>query len=335
MATVDGHERSASNARSLRRIALAGVLCWCIAGVDRASLAAPPDELVTALTAAESDQCSIKVTKESTWQAKVLARGDHCDGRGFLRAIRAELTEFEPNSSAFNINLDMKLAMLTGFNGQALHDVTLKFAARDGNLLEFGLTSKLGLAELSGELGRGRDGRRMIYLKVNDAGALFRFTDLYQHIQEGRMRVAIDVASLGGTLTIDDFSLVGEPTFKSIHASDPNELKLARLRFGFHMSPRGVVIIDGLLRGPALAAAVSGKINIANDNLDLRGILFPIYAPDAVLFQPNVYQIPEGWADLAYEVSGTLRDPVVRINPFGDPAPGLLRKLFAREWDDQ
>jgi hypothetical protein len=325
-----------SNAGLLRGIALVAALCWCSApGADRASLAAPADELVAALTVADGEQCSIERTKERKRQARVVVRGDQCDGRRFLRKILAKLTEIDSDASAFNIDLDMKLATLTGFNGQALRDVTLRFAGRAGKLLEFRLTSKLGFADISGGLGRGRDGRRMIYLKVNDVGDFFRFTNVSQHIQQGRMRVAIDVAASRGTVTIDHFSLVGIPSLKAVNTSDPNELKLSRLRFGFHMFPRGVVIIDGILRGPTLAAAVSGKIDIANSNLNLRGILFAIYASHTGPFQPNFHWLQEGRVNLSYEVLGSLQDPVMRINPFGDPAPGLLRKLFARDWDDK
>jgi hypothetical protein len=319
---------------SLRGLTLGAALCWCIApGADRVSLAAPRDELIAALSVADGDQCSIQTTQEPKGRTKVVVRGDHFDGRRFLRVIFAELTEVDSNSSAFDIDLDMKLTTLTGFNGQALHDVTLKFAGRE--MLEFGLPSKLDRADFLGELGSGRDGRRMIYLEVNDAGAFFRFTNVYQHIKKGRLRVAMDIADRNGIFTVDDFSLVGDPTLKSIYKSDAEELKLSQLRFGFQMLPHRVVVNDGLLRGPTLAATISGKIDIANNDLNLRGTLFPIYASDLGLFQPNLHWGQEGWFSLNYGVTGLLRNPVVQINPFGDPAPGLLRKLFARDWDNK
>jgi hypothetical protein len=274
------NDRSASNTGWVRGLALGAALCLYIAlGADRASLAAPPDELIAALSA-DGDQSSVQTTQEPDGRAKVVVRGDLFDGRRFLRAIVAGLTELDPNGSAFDIDLDIKLVTLMGFNGQALHDVTLKLANRDGKMLEFGLTSKLGLADLSCGLGRGRDGRSMIYLEANDAGAFFRFANVYQHIKKGRMRVAMDIppaahAAPKGTLTIYDFSLVSKETFKSLRTpqlkakSEPDELKLSRLRFDFQMFPHRVVVIDGLLRGPTLAATVSGKIDIANNDLSV------------------------------------------------------------------
>jgi hypothetical protein len=116
-------------------------------------------------------------------------------------------------------------------------------------LLEFGLASKLGLADPSGELGRDRYGRRMIYLRGQRCWRIFSVHRHQAAHPRGRMRVVLDVTAPKGTLTIDDFSLLCEPTFKSNYTSDRNELKFSRLRFGFHMFPRGVVIIDGLLRG--------------------------------------------------------------------------------------
>ena len=156
---------------SLRGLTLGAALCRCIApGADRVSLAAPRDELIAALSVADGDQCSIQTTQEPKGRTKVVVRGDHFDGRRFLRVIFAELTEVDSNSSAFDIDLDMKLTTLTGFNGQALHDVTLKFAGRE--MLEFGLPSKLDRADFLGELGSGRDGRRMSRGIVDASGSL-------------------------------------------------------------------------------------------------------------------------------------------------------------------
>ena len=101
------------------------------------------------------------------------------------------------------------------------------------------------------------------------------------------------------------------------------------------MLPRGVAIIDGFLRGPTLATTVTGKVDVASNNLNVRGILFPIYGSDMGPFQAKFHGIDEGRASLSYDVAGALQDPVVRIHPFGDPAPGVLRKLFAGDWDEK
>ena len=335
-----------SNTGWVRGLAVGAALCWCIAqGANRASFSEPFDELIAALIAADGDKSSIKTTQAPDGPNKVVVCGDFYDGRRFLRAILAGLRERGPNSSGFDIDFDIKLATVTGFNGQALHDVTLRVLSKDGEMLEFGLTSKLGLGDLSGDL-RGREARRMIHLEVNDAGAFFRFTDVYQHVEKGRLQMEMEIprtdhASQRGTLTMYDFALVGEQTFNGILNSQPlvkstsDRIAVSRVRFDFQLFQDRVVVSNGFLRSAAFAATISGNLDIGHNDLNLWGTLLPVYASDQRLFRPTPHSTQEGSVSLTYEVIGSLQAPAVRINPFGDPAPGLLRKLFTPDWDDK
>ena len=64
--------------------------------------------------------------------------------------------------------------------GEALRGLELKMSRRNGEIRSLGLTAKIGRSgTLTGEL-RGRPGgRQVVQLESSDAGALFRFSDVY------------------------------------------------------------------------------------------------------------------------------------------------------------
>ena len=110
----------------------------------------------------------------------------------------------------------MKLGAVVGFNGEALRSVDLKMSRRAGEIRSFGLNAKIGRdATLTGDL-RGRSsGRQVVYLESGDAGAFFRFTDVYSRMTGGQMAIAMeapsaDNAAQHGTLNVRNFAVHDE-----------------------------------------------------------------------------------------------------------------------------
>ena len=104
----------------------------------------------------------------------------------------------------------------------------LKLSRRAGQIRSFALNGKLGRdTPLIGDL-RGRGGGRdVVYFETNDAGALFRFTDLYARMYGGQMWVALDpptqdATAQDGILNVRDFVVRGEAALENIASSTPN-----------------------------------------------------------------------------------------------------------------
>ena len=69
---------------------------------------------------------------------------------------------------------------------------------RAGEIRSFGLTAKIGRdASLTGELRGGAGGRQVVDLESADAGAFFRFTDVYARMTGGQVAVVMDPPSVG------------------------------------------------------------------------------------------------------------------------------------------
>ena len=97
---------------------------------------------------------------------------------------------------------------------------------RSGVITSLALNAKLGRSTpLLGDLrGRGNSGRQVVFIETNDAGAFFRFTDIYPKIIGGEMWVALDPQSADqapqeGILNIRDFAVRGEASLDRVAAS--------------------------------------------------------------------------------------------------------------------
>ena len=121
-------------------------------------------------------------------------RGDVFDGRGFLKtAISGKETDPKSKTKNIDFDVDVKLGAVAGFFGEALRSVDAKMSRRNGAIKSFTFTSKLGRdTPVTADL-RGRaQGREVIYLETNDAGALLRFTDTYSKVVGGQLQLAMD-----------------------------------------------------------------------------------------------------------------------------------------------
>src|SRR5438034_2918810 len=144
----------------------------------------------------DGDRTSLKAERGADGVVKVMMRGDVFDGRGFLKsAITGK--EADPKSRSRNIDLDidLKLGAVAGFNGEALRSVDSKFSRRNGIVRNFTLSGKVGRdTPLTADLrGRGqRQGRDIIVLQTDDAGAFFRFTDMYSNVIGGQLGLGLE-----------------------------------------------------------------------------------------------------------------------------------------------
>src|SRR5262249_34731167 len=165
----------------------------------------------------DGDRANLKIERAAEGALRVVMRGEVYDGRGFVKSTAAAAPQ---SSSAkrrsVDADLDMKVAAVVGFNGEALRGVELKMSRRAGEVRSFGLNAKIGRdATLTGEL-RGRSsGRQFVYLETTDAGAFFRFTDVYSRMTGGQLAMTMEAPSADnqtqqGVLNVRNFAVHDE-----------------------------------------------------------------------------------------------------------------------------
>jgi hypothetical protein len=280
---------------------------------------------------------------------KVTMRGDVFDGRGFLKSAisggsgkdadkgRGKNTDFD---------IDLKLGAVMGFNGEAVRSVDGKFSRRNGVVRAFTLTGKVGKdTPVSAELrGRGQgQGREVIYVETNDAGALLRFNDTYTKMIGGQLSLAMDPPTVDpspkeGLINVRDFTVKGQAELDRQVTGGAggvqNGVTFSRARAEFVRQNGQLTVREGVLKGPMIGGTIEGTIDFPGDQVRMSGTFVPMYGLNNIFGQIPIVGIflgagsNEGLIGVTYEIIGTPNKPQLRVNPISAMAPGLLRKIF-------
>lgn len=305
----------------------------------------------------DGDKASVRAERATDGTMRVQVRGDVFDGRGFVKSMMKGSSD--QKKAMRDLDLDIRLGAVAGFNGEALRSVEARMSRRAGQVRAFSLNAKAGRdSTIIGDL-RGRGGRQLVYIETDDAGALFRFSDTYPRIVGGQMWVAMDPPSgdqtpQNGVLNIRDFSVRGEPALDRVAATPaPGEggvrasaastgVHFSRMKVDFVRSPGKLTIRDGVVWGPAVGATLEGDLDYARDQVRMRGTFVPAYALNNMLARIPIVGFflggneNEGLLGLTFEVAGSPSAPTLRVNPMSAVAPGFLRKIFEfRRADDR
>ena len=295
----------------------------------------------------DGDKTSLKAERGADGIVKVMMRGDVFDGRGFLKsAITGKETDPKSKSKNIDLDIDLKLGAVAGFNGEALRSVDSKFSRRNGVVRNFTLSGKVGrdtpvTADLRGRSqGQGRD---VIMLQTNDAGAFFRFTDMYTKIVGGQLALALEPPTVEpsakeGLINVRDFSIKGEASLDRVAAGGStgtqSGVSFSALRAEFTRQSGQLTIRDGVVKGPMIGATIEGNIDTVANQVRMSGTFVPMYGLNNMFGQIPVLGLflgngnNEGLIGVTYEVVGTPSAPVLRVNPISAIFPGVTRKIM-------
>ena len=299
----------------------------------------------------DGDKATLRADRAPDGTLKVTMRGELFDGRGFIKSATSSSASSDRKQAARDFDLDVKLGTITGYNVEALRNVELRMARRNGHIRQFGMLAKLGGgATLSGDLRAYPGGRQVIYLESNDAGALLRFTDTYSRVIGGSMWVAMDPPTTdllpqAGVINVKDFSIRGESELQRVAGADPTRtggspqnmaagVNFSVMRAEFTKSPGKLALRDGVVWGPAMGATLEGELNYARDDVRLKGTFIPAYALNNFLARVPIVGLiigggqNEGIFGMTYEVAGPPGNATLRVMPMSMLAPGIFRKIF-------
>ncbi len=290
----------------------------------------------------DGDKTSLKADRGTDNVLRVTMRGDVYDGRQFVKASLAGAAD--KNKKQADLDLDIKLGTVAGHNGETMRGLDLRLTRRGGRIRTFSLASKIGRdTALLGDLRvRARDNHQVVYFETDDAGSLFRFTDVYPRMVGGQMWVAMDPptqdeAPQVGHLFLRSFVIRGEPALDRVVSGAPGGAKgaveFSELGVDFTKFPGRMAIRDGVVRGPLVGATIEGQIDYAKDDVHLRGTFVPFYGLNNMFGQIPIVGLflggsNEGLLGITYEAVGPPSAPRVSVNPVTAIAPGLLRKFI-------
>lgn len=316
----------------------------------------------SSLKISPSDDMKVDVGKVDD-MLKLTIRGNTIDGRPFLHALtqlpadsntasaktaKAEHKELETAFKGFDV--DMKSALLTGFNKQVLTGVELRLSKRGPTIQQFAITGKFGRAELAGAMLPDQKLR----VSTQDAGALLSFVDLYKHLETGQLIATMLVGdeSLAGNLEINHFVLRDEPSMRQLVAQSVEEVQqsetaakaarnvngnavtFTKLKVAFQRAGSHLELKDATMYGSAIGLSVEGWLDFVHDRVGMTGTFVPVFAVNNFFSKLPLLgfflggESNEGLIAITFRISGLASSPTLSVNPLSVIAPGIFRKIF-------
>ncbi|MCJ2037203.1 DUF3971 domain-containing protein [Methylobacterium sp. J-068] len=316
-------------------------------GFERADL--------TSLKLSAGDDMRVQVERNGNGY-RVSVKGAVADARPFLRNLAGPEPKGGRDTNPKDIEADVSLGILTGFNGEALTNATAKVSLRGRDIRSGRLQGKFTGAPFSAQVMHGERGAPSITIETLDAGSALRFADIYKRMYGGKliMTSALNDGPQPGSVQIRNFTLRNEPALSSIVAQGPassevvdsrgrkyvvqntgNDVEFDRLRAVFTRTGSRIDISDAAISNPAMGFTMTGYLDTAKERTDINGTFVPLYGLNNVVSQLPIFgQLlgggrNEGLFALNFRVSGRLAKPDVSVNPLSALAPGILRKLFS------
>jgi hypothetical protein len=293
----------------------------------------------------EGDKTSLRADRGPDGVIKVTMRGDVFDGRGFLKtAISGREADAKSKAKTTDFDVDVKLGVVAGFFGESLRGVDAKMSRRGGTIKSFSFSGKLGRdTPLTADLRGRQQGREVIILETNDAGAFLRFTDTYSKVVGGQLQLALDPPTADpsakeGLLNVKDFTVKGEASLDKLGAGGapgaPGGVSFSRLRAEFVRQNGQLTIKEGVLKGPTIGGTIEGSIDFPGNHVRMSGTFVPIYGLNNIFGQIPLFGLVlgggsnEGLFGMTYEVVGTPDKPTLNVNPISMVFPGVARKIW-------
>jgi hypothetical protein len=305
----------------------------------------------------DGDKTQLKAERGPDGVLKVTMRGDVFDGRGFLDSVKSGKDgDSKSKMKNADIDVDVKFGAVKGANGEALRSVDSKLSRRNGAFRSFTLSGKIGKdAPLSADLGRiGRDtqaaaelrgrwqGREVVLVETRDAGAFFRFADVYTKVQGGQLELVMDPPSNDagareGSIEVRDFAVKGEAAIDRQVAgagASPNGVGFSRAHADFVSQSGRLTVSEAVLKGPIIGGTIGGYIDYPANQVQMSGTFIPAYGLNNLPAQIPLFGLflgggsNEGVIGVTFRVVGTPKAPDVQINPLSAIMPGVLRKIM-------
>lgn len=290
---------------------------------------------------------------------RVLVRGNVADARPFAKGLSSPGTPASAkghataNRESRDVDLDLAVNILTGFNDEALTNASLKASIKNRDLRQLQLNGRLRTAAVTGRM-IPQQGASVLALQSQDAGAMLRFLDIYRRMIGGdlALQAAMGEGVQTGSLSVHGFTLRDEPALRRIIGQQPpslandgsgagqasrfnvSDVQFNRARVDFSRTASRLEFRDAVISGAQIGFTVNGWIDYARDQTDIKGTFVPAYGLNNVFAQVPLFGPilgggrNEGLFAVNFRISGAASSPTLTVNPLSAIAPGFLRKLF-------
>lgn len=253
-----------------------------------------------------------------------------------------------------SVALNARLDRLAGFNGESLSGVTLKYAARGGEITGLKLAAETGSGQAVAANLVSEGGDSIIEMTSGDAGAVARFADIYRNMRGGLLNLKLrdrGANSWRGAIDIRKFALVDESKLRSM-VSTPSgadgrslneavkrdiDVSTARFERGYAelLYDQGALRVEsGVVRGVDVGATFQGTVRDRRANMDMTGTFMPAYGLNRLFGELPLIGVllgngrDRGLLGITFKLDGPFDKPRLTINPLSIIAPGVFRSIF-------
>jgi len=281
---------------------------------------------------------SVDIRSDSTGNAAYSITGGKVDFRK-SRFGSSDTSNVETSVAA-------KIDRLILSSGIALTSVEGKLSVRDGVTGSFSGRVN-GDARIVGTLAPFNGGTGVRFTST-DAGAVFRSAGLFSSATGGRMDMILvpsgKPGNYNGTLKSTDIKVRNASALAEILSAisvvglveqlGGEGISFSDVDAKFVLTPTGVDLKEGSAIGASLGLTMEGIYDSAAANMNMRGVITPIYLLNGILEQTKIFgglfgkKKGEGLLGFNYTLKGSTDDPKVGVNPLSILAPGILREIF-------
>ena len=299
------------------------------------------------------DEVAVDIDRDGAGYA-IAVEGASFDARALIRHVRKQMgAATGGNGDAVPVTVSAALGTVGGFGGERMRDVRAELALREGALQSLSITGT-GASGMPFSLavdGRGAD--RRVRIEAFDAGEFLRFADLYGQVRGGILRIALAGAE-GGRLTgparLTDFRVFDEPRLAQLVSSrfdgadslreavgrdiDTSEVAFDLAQGVATLSPEGLALGEGIVRGPLVGFALRGEVRDRQGRMRMTGTFMPAYGLNSLFADIPILGLvlgngrDRGLIGVTFKLEGPSDSPQVTVNPLSVIAPGVFRSIF-------
>lgn len=292
---------------------------------------------------------------------RLVIRGAVADVRPFIRDLQSASgpapARGDKAARGGDLDVDLDVPILTGFNNEAITNATLKLSKRGGDLRAIAFQGRIGRADVTArQSSRQGEAAGGMLVQSENGGALLRFVDLYRRAYGGDLILNLGPGETrqSGDLLFRNFMVRDEPALRRVVGGQSvealsgdrggsaapavpinvNEVTFTKLRAEFTRSASRVDVSEMVIWGQQIGFTLQGNVDYGRDRVDIAGTFVPGYAFNNAFAQiPVVGALLGGGSEYGglfavnFRIAGAASAPTMSINPLSAIAPGILRRF--------
>jgi len=280
------------------------------------------------------------------------AKGKSFDATELFALGDGETSDSAGDDMQFSLRLKGAFDKVWLSEGGYIDSVLLSMFMNEGSLEDFTFTAKTENDIDINAYFKPYKNVHNLSIYTKDGGALIKALGYTSNVKGGDLKVLASSAEKGylkGKLVMSDYKLIKAPVLAKILSvasltgildvlqGEGLTFDIAEVPFEF--KPSGIYIKDAHTSGLSIGLTAEGSIK--NGVWNMEGSIVPAYVVNSLLGKIPLIgalfsggETGGGLIAFKYYIDGPAQDPIVRVNPLSALAPGVTRKIFSDDDND-